>query len=81
MAHLKRSQLGLKNKKGAGRPLESPKVQLNRRVPFMQLDAVKSLLDNMLVDPTLIPVLLAATRVHIQQREAHSPHNIHTPGN
>lgn len=72
MAHLKRSQLGLKNKKGAGRPFESPKIQINRRVPFLQADQFKLLLDNMLVDPALIPVLLAATKDHIAQRQAHS---------
>lgn len=81
MAHLKRSLLGLKNKKGAGRPLESPKMQFNRRVPFQHIDQVKLLVDNMLVDPGLIAVLLQATRDHIAQRLAHSRQTQGTDGN
>lgn len=70
-----RKQLAVPNKRGAGRPKGVYTVQLNRRVPLASVDKVKALVDNMLLDPELIQVLLVATRDHIAARRAHSPHS------
>lgn len=79
MAKVKRSDLNIPNKKGAGRPMEVPKVQINRRINFLHVGGVTALLDLVKDHPELIPVLLETARTHLQQ--AHSPQNQGTPGN
>lgn len=78
---LTRKELGIQNKKGAGRPRKTATIQLNRRVAWNNYDSTKTLLDAVIDDPSMLPALLAIARSHTAQRPVRNHPHTGTAGN